>query len=174
MADNQFAFRLRGFKIPTSPPVTSPPIAGGGSPPLMVQPILSQVFGVGATVHASANRVAEPVTDATLSLMTISHFLSLSIFNQTTHQILSSTLGVAGGDGSASGFSDAPDPNTSVTSIVSMAFEGSELLRMELDQVMFNTSSQVLDKVNTFGPTNLTLLNRFAQRFLELLTRPQS
>jgi hypothetical protein len=173
MADNQFAFRLRGFKIPTSPPATSPPIAGGGSPPLMVQPILSQVFGVGATVHASANRVAEPVTDATLSLMTISHLLSLSIFNQTTHQILSSTLGVAAGGG-ASGFSDAPDPITAASSIVSMAFSGSELLRIEFDQVMFNTSSQVLDKVNTNGPTNLTLLNRFAQRFLELLTRPQS
>ncbi|HEY4186251.1 MAG TPA: hypothetical protein VGP07_14340 [Polyangia bacterium] len=176
LSDNQFAFRLRGFKIPTSPPVTSPPIAGGGSPPLMVQPVLSQVFAVGATVNASSNRIAEPVTDATLSLITISHFLSLTTFNQTTHQILTSNLGVANGDDGASGFSVVPDAGTSPSSppAVQMTLNQSELLRMDTNQVMFNTTTQVLNPPNHVGTANLNLLNMFVQRFLELLTRPQS
>jgi hypothetical protein len=176
LSDNQFAFRLRGFKIPTSPPVTSPPVAGGGSPPLMIQPVLSQVFGVGATVHASSNRVAEPPTDATLSMITVSHFLSLTTFNQTTHQVLASNLGVAGGDDGASGFSDVPDAGNMPSSppVVTMGIGGSEMLRMDTNQVMFDTSTQVLAPPTHGGVPNLSLLNTFVQRFLELLTRPQS
>ena len=137
---------------------------------------LSQVFGVGATVHASSNRVAEPPTDATLSMITVSHFLSLTTFNQTTHQVLASNLGVAGGDDGASGFSDVPDAGNvpSNPPVVTMGIGGSEMLRMDTNQVMFDTSTQVLAPPAHGGVPNLSLLNTFVQRFLELLTRPQS
>jgi hypothetical protein len=174
LSDNQFALRLRGAKIPTSPPGTSPPISGGGSPPLMLEPILSHVFGVGATVHAASNRVAEPVTDATLSLLTISQYLTMNVFNQTTHQILVSNL--AAGPPADVGFTDAPPPvapDGSPAQPVTMPSGGAELLRMQHAQVMFDNSSRVFGEASD-GTSNLTLLNRFVQRFLQLLSRPQN
>jgi hypothetical protein len=55
-----------------------------------------------------------------------------------------------------------------------MTLNQSELLRMDTNQVMFNTTTQVLNPPNHVGTANLNLLNMFVQRFLELITRPQS
>jgi hypothetical protein len=80
--DNQFALRLRGPGINASPPHTNPPVAG------FTEPVLSNVFGLGATLVATGNRVSESVRDSILSLLTLSELMSSVTFNQSTHEIM--------------------------------------------------------------------------------------
>jgi hypothetical protein len=79
---NQFAFRLRGRKVRTAPPRTSPALIG------YVEPVFGHVLAVGGTVQASNNRIAESVGSTILSLVAIGQLSCAVTYNQCTHEVL--------------------------------------------------------------------------------------
>jgi hypothetical protein len=73
---------LRGRKIRTSPPRTSPALYG------YVEPVFGHVLGVGGTVQISNNRIAESVGSTLLSLCAIGETAAMVTYNQSTHEVL--------------------------------------------------------------------------------------
>jgi len=149
IAGNQLFFRLRGQKIRNSPPMTSPPVFG------FREPVLSHVFGVGATISVSGNRVSEAIEDAILSIFTVGELLNLSALNQSTHQVL-----VLNNSQRNAPLGARPNDNTPLNQL-----QSDENLTLRVNQVIFDADRSITsDTIST--------LKDFVVRFVNILLRP--
>lgn len=123
--------------------------------------MLSHVFGIGATVNASGNRIAEATEDAILSLFTVGELLNMASMNQSTHQVLVINNSVSSAANTSPTSQPRPNDNTDPDLV------GGQYRTLRMNQVMFDADQSV----NADG---VHKLSDFVARpeFLNILLRP--